>query len=135
MQTASSSAALISLVALVLFSGCNRISPPKESVSVSHPKDLTSVSVSLARGHCQGVCPVYNLTVHGTGIVDYNGLEAVPVRGHRTTTLPPERLMSILQELDRARFMSMDDTKFPDSPHVSTVSVTVSVDGRKKSVR
>ncbi len=137
MQTRSSSAALTSLglVALVLFSGCNRISHHKSSGSVSHPKDLTSVSVSLERGHCQPVCPVYNLKVNGTGIVDYNGLDGVPVRGHQTTTLPPETVMSILQALDRARFMSMDDTKFPRWTHASTVSVTVSVDGRTKTVR
>ena len=153
MQTGFSSAALTSLVALVLFSGCNRISRPKDSESVSHPKDsesvshpkdsesvshpkdLTAVSVSLARGYCYGWCPVYDLTVRGTGIVDYNGVAYVPVRGHQTTTLPPERVMSILQELDRARFMSMDDRKLPQVMDGYPVSITVSVDGRTTTIR
>src|SRR6266496_904944 len=143
MQTGFSSAALTSLVALVLFCGCNRISGPKDSESVSHlkdsesvshPKDLTSVSVSLARHYCYGWCPVYNLTVRGSGIVDYNGLAYVPVRGHQTTTLPPERVMSILQEVDRARFMSIDDRKFRQVADGDAMSITVSVDGRTKTI-
>ena len=135
MQTGFSSAALTSLVALVLFCGCNRMSGPKDSESVSHPKDLTSVSVSLERGDCYAWCPAYSLTVRGSGIVEYNGLAYVPVRGHQTTTLPPERVMSILQEVDRARFMSMDDRKFSRPNDAALVSITVSVDGRAKTIR
>ena len=145
MQTGFSSAALTSLVALVLFCGCNRMSGPKDSESVSHPKgsesvshpkDLTSVSVSLGRGECYGWWrPAYSLTVRGSGIVEYNGLAYVPVRGHQTTTLPPERVMSILQEVDRVRFMSIDDRKFLQVADDDAMSITVSVDGRTKTVR
>ena len=60
--------------ALLLLAGCNRI---------SHPKDLASVSITLAR---MSSGPAYSVTVHGTGDVEYEGFRGVPVRGQRTHT-------------------------------------------------
>ena len=49
-----------------------------------------------------GGCPVYSLTVHGNGNVEYEGVRYVPVRGRRTSTISIGKLQSLLGAIDRA---------------------------------
>ncbi|HWO34087.1 MAG TPA: DUF6438 domain-containing protein, partial [Candidatus Acidoferrum sp.] len=52
------------MLAVLLALGCH---------GIGHPKDLTSVSVALRRTACYGTCPVYAVTIHGSGLVEYLG--------------------------------------------------------------
>jgi hypothetical protein len=113
-------------VVLLLLVGCNRL---------SHPKDLASVSITLWRTDCQGFCPVYSVTLRGTGDVEYSGLHGVPVRGHRNTAIPQERVAAILREMENAKFMSFDDRTFAKLSDGGDVIVSLSIDGKNKTVR
>jgi hypothetical protein len=107
---------------LLLLAGCNRI---------SHPKDLASVSITLAR---MSSGPAYSVTVHGTGDVEYEGFRGVPVRGQRTATLSQQAVVSLLREFDHVKFMSPDVKNFELGSDMGTVTVSVSVDGKYKQV-
>lgn len=100
-----------------------------ESNRSSPPKDWGSVSITLARGH------IYTVTVRGPGAVEYNGLEGVPVRGRQLSTLSAEKIAAILQAMDRAKFMSMDDKAFQKASDVPYAVISLSEDGKKKEVR
>lgn len=107
---------------------------PSRGLSLTQPRDMNSVTIEMSRGPCFGACPSYMLTVHGNGLVEYLGERNVRVGGKQTTTATKEQVMQILQHLDRANFFAIEDRAFIwcfDSP---TVGVSVSIDGRAKSV-
>jgi Ankyrin repeats (many copies) len=66
--------------------------------------------------------------------VEYNGLRGVPVRGRRTAAIPPESVAAILQEMQDAKFMSFDDKTFAKVSDNGDVIVSLSFDGRNKTV-
>ncbi len=113
-------------IAVSLLAGCNRL---------SSPKDLQSVSISLARTDCQAFCPVYSVTIHGNGNIEYQGALGVPVRGHRTAQIPQQKVVALLQEMDKAGFMSFDDKTFSKLSDSGDVIMSVSIDGKNKTVR
>lgn len=116
---------LIGLFATLSLAGCYRI---------SRPKDLASVAISLSRTYCMGFCPVYSVTVHGNGLVEYFGTAGVPVRGARTATVSPATVTTLLEEIERAKFMSMRPDKFAKLSDGGEVTVSVLVDGKRTTV-
>jgi Domain of unknown function (DUF6438)/Ankyrin repeats (many copies) len=113
------------LVVLSILTGCNRL---------SHPKNLASLSITLSRTPCQVFCPVYSVMLRGTGEVDYEGIQGVPVRGRRSAMISQEKVAAILLEVENARFMTLDDKTFIRLPHGGEVVILVSIDGQNKIV-
>jgi hypothetical protein len=109
----------------LLLSSCNR---------VSHPKNLASVTIILARMAPGYSRPIYNVTIHGTGSVEYEGLQAVPVRGRRTATLSQSTVTAILQEFDRVKFMSIDQATIPVPTDSGNTFVSLAVDGKHNQI-
>jgi hypothetical protein len=58
------------------------------------PGDL---HISLSRRACLGTCPVFELTIDGTGNVNYCGKDFVKVTGIRITTIDPDQVFKLLQ--------------------------------------
>jgi hypothetical protein len=112
--------------ALLLLAGCERVSPPT---------DLTSVSISLARACGMLPCPSYTITIHGNGVVDYDGKDQVPVIGHRSATIAQEKIVTILQEMDRMRFMSDTERDFSAGTDTSSMTILISFDGKTMRMR
>jgi hypothetical protein len=100
-------------------------------VRANHPELLT---IKMSREHCRGSCPVYSVTLHGDGNVEYVGEEYVRDRGPRTETLSKEQLQALLQKFDAASFFSLEDRAFAWGYHTPRVRVSISVDGRTKEV-
>jgi hypothetical protein len=107
---------------------------PNRAHPLSRPKNPQSAVVELSRDPCRGRCPVYTITIHGDGAVEYVGRRFVKVEGRQTGSLKSEEFAKILQELDQAHFVALDDRAFSWCFDTSSVSVTVSLDGRTKSV-
>ena len=107
---------------------------PGQAYSLAHPRNIGSVSIEMSRGPCYGLCPSYSLTLHGDGLVEYSGSRFVRVREKQTTRISSEQLMHVLRDLDSMDFFTVEDRAFQwcyDSP---SASISVSVDGRHKSV-
>jgi hypothetical protein len=102
--------------------------------SLSQPKDLRSVTIEMSRGPCLGRCPSYKVTIHGSGLVEYTGYDSVKVRGKQTSTVSSEQIIQLLQKLDRIRFFAIEDRAFHWCFDSSSVSVSVSFDGRTKRI-
>lgn len=122
---ASASASLLILLALWL------PAPGKSLVHAQHPESL---SIEMSRTHCQLGCPIYTISVHGDGNVEYVGKEYVRDRGPRAETLGKEQLQALLQKFDDAGFFSLEDRAFAWGFHTPRVRVSISVDDRKKEV-
>jgi hypothetical protein len=107
---------------------------PGKAYGLAHPRNIGSVSIEMSRGPCYGLCPSYSLTLHGDGLVEYRGSRFVRVREKQTTKISSEQLMQVLRDLDSMDFFTVEDRAFQwcyDSP---STSISVSVDGRYKSV-
>jgi hypothetical protein len=63
--------------------------------------------VKLERTACKGYCPVYTVTIKKNGIVEYEGMEHVSVKGIQTATIPTTSLELIEAELLKSGFLKM----------------------------
>jgi hypothetical protein len=100
-------------------------------VHTNHPELLT---IKMSRERCRGMCPVYSMTVHGDGNVEYIGEEYVRDRGHHAVALSKEQIQALLQKFANANFFALEDRAFAWGSDTPRVRVSISVDGRTKEV-
>jgi len=97
--------------------------------------DPQSVVIRLERGPCYGSCPVYGVTLYGDGTVRYDGKDHVRVRGSHTAVIDPDAVRSLVEEIERSGFFSLNDAYaqvgITDAP---SALVYVAAVGRKKQV-
>jgi len=117
--------------------------PPAGTGHAAAPgvKDTNSVSVTLDRGACYGTCPIYSVTMLGSGAVTFKGERFVTTEGTATATVSRDTVRQVLEAFDRASFSSLPSSYQPgDStcPHAATdmpsVNLTWEADGASKSV-
>lgn len=107
---------------------------PGRAYGLAHPQNVASVSIEMSRGPCYGSCPVYYLTLHGDGVVEYRGIRFVGVKEKQTARISTEQLMQVLRDLDGMHFFTVEDRAFGWGYDSSSVSISVSVDGKQKRV-
>jgi hypothetical protein len=107
---------------------------PPRAYSLAHPRNISSVSIEMSRGPCYGSCPSYSLTLHGDGLVEYRGTRFVRVKETQTAKISTEQVMQVLRDLDRMDFFAVEDRAFQWCFDSSSVSISVSIDGRHKRV-
>jgi hypothetical protein len=107
---------------------------PRRSYSLIQPKEMGSALVELSRGPCYGSCPAYTVKIHGDGEVEYIGKRFVKVSGTQTGMVSGEAFARILQRLNQVHFFVLEDRAFSWCFDAPSVSVTVSVDGKAKTV-
>jgi hypothetical protein len=88
----------------------------------------------MSRGPCRGRCPVYTIAIHGNGLVQYAGERFVKDRGPETSPISREQIIAVLQSLDRAHFLTLDDRAFAWCFDTPSVGILVSADGSFKRV-
>lgn len=120
--------AIIAVLALAL------IWLPPRGHNLAHPADLRSLTIQLLRGPCYGMCPRYTMTIHGNGLVEFVGKRFTKIAGSQTEMISNEQVATILQQLDRAHFFALEDRAFVWCFDTSSVAISVSADGRSKSV-
>jgi hypothetical protein len=107
---------------------------PGGSTSVTHPKNMESLTIQMSRGPCYGRCPSYTVTIHGNGSVEYVGDRYVKDRAPQVDRLGREQVIAVLQSLDRAQFPVLEDRAFRWCFDSASVGISVSADGRTKQV-
>jgi hypothetical protein len=107
---------------------------PSRSHAAAQPKDPKSAVIVLSRGPCFGSCPAYTISIHGDGAVEYQGQRFVKVTGKQTASLNSQDFANILHRLDQVHFFTLEDRAFAWCFDTSSVSITVSVDGKTKRV-
>jgi hypothetical protein len=107
---------------------------PGRAYSLTRSKNPEAISVEISRGPCFGVCPEYSVTARGSGLVEYDGYRSVRVRGRQTATISREQFIRILRELDGIHFFTLEDRAFLWAFDSGSVGVSVSIDGKTKSV-
>jgi hypothetical protein len=74
------------------------------------------------------------MAIHGSGLIEYAGFEFVRVHGRQTATISRDQFQQVLQVLDKIHFFNIEDRAFQWSFDSPSVGVSVSIDGKTKSV-
>jgi len=65
---------------------------------------LDQVEIRLERSACFGFCPVYSVTVHGDGTVEFDGKQYTAHRGVATWRIDPGDVVTLVNQLLDAHF-------------------------------
>jgi hypothetical protein len=95
---------------------------------------MQSFSVTLQRTACYGVCPVYVVTIHGDGHVEYIGENYVDIPGPQETEIQPDKLQALLRTAERIHFFDLKEKYFEDCTDQPTSIITLKLDGKSKVV-
>jgi len=119
----------------VSMAGLGALRLPGSVYSLVRTKNRDSLTIETWHSNCQIGCPVYKITVHGNGAVEYVGEQFVKVRGSQASSLNEKQMQAVLAGFDRADFFSLEDQAFAWGYHSARVSVRITVDGKTKEVR
>jgi hypothetical protein len=138
-RRAYASGADVVLVA-ALAAGCVRPAPQVPSADAAQPAP-DPVHLSLERGPCFGTCPVYKVTLEGSGAVLFEGRRFVADSGVSTSSVPAERIDSLVAAITAAGFFGFADRYAagePDCERYATdlpsAIIEVRAGGREKRV-
>ena len=100
------------------------------------PQQPDTVLASLERTACYGTCPVYKLTIHADGRVDYRGEHFVKRKGDATGRLTPAQLGALRNSFARADYVRLADSYEHASVTDAPSAITSFTDGAiAKTVR
>lgn len=126
------------LVVMALLAACSMTESTAEPTGAEPPAaDAPAVeTITLERQPCFGFCPVYTLTIHGDGRVEFNGQQNVEAMGEQTATIDPAAVQALADEMDAAGYFTWNDAYMTqdvtDLPYVIS-SITLS-DGTTKRI-
>lgn len=85
-----------------------------------------NAAITLERTACNGVCPVYTLTILEDGTVTYNGTEHVAITGEQTSEIPAETVEQIVAAFDEAGYFDWNES-YEEVTITDQATVTTSV--------
>jgi hypothetical protein len=81
-------------------------------------------AITLERTPCFGACPVYKLTIHRSGQVEYEGKDHVGQKGARSGRISTEDFERLIKKIDEINFFNLGDRYDGKNPDGSGVTVT-----------
>lgn len=113
---------------------------PEPDTAGAEPGDSTLVT--LERTPCFGSCPVYTVSISGTGMVRFAGTRFTTQLGEAVAEIPPARVDSLVDELRSGGYFEFADAYVVDAPACGryatdspTVITSVFTDGVRKEIR
>jgi hypothetical protein len=98
-------------------------------------KDFANVNITLSRGPCHGMCPVYSLEIDDNGGVIYRGYEYVKLTGEHTSSIPIPKVKELINKFYSSGFFELEDrydqVRITDQP---SAEISITIDGKTKSV-
>jgi hypothetical protein len=94
---------------VVVLAACSRREPAPAAAPAGP-------AVTLERTPCFGTCPVYTVRISRDGKVEFEGKQHVADSGQATAAVPPERVDSLLAELEAAGYFEFADAYEMNSP-------------------
>jgi hypothetical protein len=89
--------------------------------------------IVLERTACFGTCPVYTLSVHSSGLVEFAGESHVKAKGTQTGKISPEDFARLVKKIDEIDFFNLRNRYDGKNPDGSGTTVT-DLPTRKTSV-
>lgn len=83
--------------------------PNQRTLNQSQPMSQ-QVVLTLERTACFGFCPIYKLSVYGSGKVVYEGTRFVKVTGTRTTTISQTAVRKLVADFQKINYFNLQDS-------------------------
>ena len=123
-------AVLVLTLAAALVTGC--AGKPKMTPT---PTDISGVVIKIERTACKDNCPVYMLTINGSGSAQYDGQMNVKRIGGAATSVNEEKINQLMSEFQKIDFFALSDNYTAgSSTDFPTVITSITIDGKKKTV-
>lgn len=87
-------------------------------MKIDYPFSIYDLKIRLSRKPCFGECPVYNLTILGSGKGFFEGIKYVPNLGEAEFEIPRNEVISIFKYALDIDFFAMPN-KFETKPIIS----------------
>ena len=94
---------------LVIKTASGHFADEAPNLSSLSDADLKAVTVRLERFACFGTCPVYTVTIHGDGRVEYNGKSSVKQKGTRDGRIETDTIRTLISEFAKAKFWALPE--------------------------
>jgi hypothetical protein len=121
---------LILLIAPITATSCTG----NQTATPASP-DLEDVVITLERTACHGTCPVYKLTIYGSGTVIYEGRYYVKTTGNVESTINEGKIEQLVAEFEKIDYFSLNDSYeervITDAPSAIT---STTLGGETKSI-
>jgi Domain of unknown function (DUF6438) len=127
---------IFSVLALAL-TACSVVAPqptPTPSPAPTPTPDYSSVQITLERTACFGFCPIYTLTIHGDGLVEYEGTEHVSVKGHQTTQLTQAQVAEVVAAFQQADYFNLKENYTASVTDIPSTITSFALNGRTKHI-
>ncbi len=123
----------LTLLLLAIALAACTVATPQPTAPTATP-DYSSLQITLERTACFGTCPIYKLTIHGDGLVEYDGERFVTVTGHQTSQLTSDQVVELTTLFQQADYFNLkSDYTAPVTDLPSTIT-SLSFEGRSKKV-
>ena len=99
------------------------------------PTNINEVVITLKRGYCYGLCPVYTLTIYGNGTVVYKGEENVNISGTRTDNISEGEVRQLISEFEKIDYFSLNESDFIRILDVSEITTSLTINEKTKTIR
>jgi hypothetical protein len=94
-----------------------------------------AIMAELSRGECYGYCPVYSISIHEDGTVNYHGIRFVKTVGDSTFRISTAQVAEIRAAFKKARFSDLSgDYTHVDMTDAETVATALTEHGQTKRV-
>jgi len=121
------------LLTSLIFSACaqQRKTATKRSKPEKAP-DITSVN--MGRGACFGRCPIYNITIHSNGLVQYKGRSFTENIGVYEKKFSPQEVAPVLQGFKDYRVDTCSATYEQTIADLPGIYYKLIINGKEKSI-
>lgn len=108
--------------------------------------DLKDVVITMKQENhcgCDGCCSEYSVSISGDGIVAYEGVDAVKVRGKQIYSISIDQVKELVSEFYKVDFFSLKDRYTSKDngdgtismiDHSAPVTISITIKGKTKSV-
>jgi hypothetical protein len=127
---------IFSLLVLAL-AACSVVAPQPTATPSPAPTptpDFSTVQITLERTPCFGFCPVYKLTIHGDGTVEYDGENNVNVTGHQTAQLTQAQMQELVTTFQQAGYFDLKENYTAPVTDLPSTITSFSLEGRSKLI-
>jgi len=104
--------------------------------SLSLNSDFKKAIITLERTACNGTCPVYKLTIYGSGLIVYEGESYVKTKGRKTRKIKEDRLRKLISWFEDIDFFSLKESYEENSvPDMASAITSITFKGKTKRVK
>ncbi len=97
-------------------------------------RDWNSLAITLNRGPCFGTCPIYTVTIHGDGRIEYEGAQFTAHPGKYEAKISVAQVRALFEKFRAANFFALRVEYRGEVTDNPTYTVTLRYDDHEKRV-